>query len=92
MTSSALPPPGPRVSIHLRRDVLRLALAVRGIDQHELAIAAGLSEATVSHAASGYPVAAKTLQAIAGALERIPTLPGASDLAMPIAQTTASTD
>jgi transcriptional regulator with XRE-family HTH domain len=84
MTSSTLPSPSPRVSIHLSRGALRRALAVRGIDQQELATAANLSEATISHAASGYPVATRTLQRIATALESIPVLPGAAELVTPI--------
>jgi transcriptional regulator with XRE-family HTH domain len=74
-------PAGPRPSLRLRSDVLRLELAVRGIDQRELAQAAGVSEATVSHAANGHAVNPQTLRRIAAALASLPRLPGAAELA-----------
>jgi transcriptional regulator with XRE-family HTH domain len=81
-------------SLHLQTDALRVALALRGLDQRDLAQEAGLSEATVSHAITGRAVNAQTLRRIAAALERLPKMPGAAELVAgaPIAQMTASAD
>ncbi|MGH7666200.1 MAG: helix-turn-helix domain-containing protein [Candidatus Dormibacteria bacterium] len=62
---------------------LRRELARRGMDQAELANAAGLSAATVSHAAMGHPVNLSTIQAIARVLSRTPVLRGTEAICQP---------
>jgi transcriptional regulator with XRE-family HTH domain len=52
------------VSLRLRSEAFRLQLALRGMSQADLARKAGLSEATVSAAARGVPVAPQTLRRI----------------------------
>jgi transcriptional regulator with XRE-family HTH domain len=62
------------MSVRLRAEVFRHELAIRGISQAELARAAGLSEASVSAAARGLPVAPRTLRRIGMALAKAPVL------------------
>lgn len=62
------------MSVRIRGDALRIQLAVRGMSQADLARSAGLSEATVSAAARGLPVASHTLRRIGEALAAQPVL------------------
>lgn len=72
--------PTPRPRLHIRPEVLRLGLAVRGLESRQLAEEAGLSESTVSHALTGRAISTRTLHRIVTALERLPKIPGAADL------------
>ena len=63
--------------MHIDPDGLRRELAMRGMTQAELAAAAGVSEATVSHAMVGRQVDYRTLRKFARALTVTPVLPGA---------------
>lgn len=49
---------------------LRHQMAIRGLMARDVAAASGLSAATIAHALSGRPVSARTVRAIAVALER----------------------
>lgn len=62
------------MSVRLRPEAFRHELAIRGISQAELARDAGLSQATVSAAARGLPVAPATLRHIGQALAKRPVL------------------
>jgi transcriptional regulator with XRE-family HTH domain len=68
------------MGIHLDVVALRHELARRAITGAELAQAAGLSSATVSHALNGRPIAESTLRRLARALTTIPAVPGAEAL------------
>ncbi|MGH7641963.1 MAG: helix-turn-helix domain-containing protein [Candidatus Dormibacteria bacterium] len=61
---------------------LRRELARRGMSQAELAAIAGLSEATVSHAASGRPVSCITIKKLARGLWVTPIMPGADGIVL----------
>ncbi len=74
------PPASPRAPLRLRADLLRTELALRGINQEQFAEIAGLAPPTVSHAFTGRPISAQTLQKIVVALERLPKTPGAAEL------------
>ena len=69
-----------RPRLHIRPDLLRLELALRGLESRQLAEEAGLSESTVSHAMTGKAVNTRTFQRIVAALGRLPKIPGAADL------------
>jgi transcriptional regulator with XRE-family HTH domain len=68
------------LAVKINPEQVRKALAVRGLDQKQLAALAGVTPQTISHAMHGRPVSATTLQSIAGALLRLPVLPGTEDL------------
>lgn len=61
---------------------LRQELARRGWAARDLAREARLSEATVSAALAGKPIAARSVALIAEALARVPTLPAVDALLM----------
>lgn len=65
-----------------RIDVDRLdrELACRGLSAEDLAVAAGVSPATVSAARHGRRISAPTLRKLALALSRAPVIPGVADL------------
>jgi transcriptional regulator with XRE-family HTH domain len=67
-----------RTRVHSER--LRFELARRGWDGCDLAIAAGLSAATVSAAIQGRRVSIATVRKMVLALSRAPVLPGIDDL------------
>jgi lambda repressor-like predicted transcriptional regulator len=54
---------------------LLIGLQIRGMDMSDLALAAGLSPATVSSALAGRPVNLRTALAVAAALRTKPVLP-----------------
>ena len=57
---------------------LRRELARRGLTQAEMARLAGVSEATLSHAAGGRAVSIQTVRKLAVAIVRTPVMPGAT--------------
>ena len=59
---------------------LRRELALRGMNQTDLAHSAGVTEVTVSHAMAGRPVSYLTIRSLARALTTTPTLPGAENI------------
>jgi transcriptional regulator with XRE-family HTH domain len=65
------------MSTRIRADQLRIVCARRGVTFTELARLANVRRETISRALSGKPVATKTLQSIAVALQRLPELPHA---------------
>ena len=67
-------------STAVRADALRLELARRGLSQAEFAALAGVTEATVSHAATGRRVSMGTVRKLAKALAMTPALAGADAL------------
>jgi DNA-binding Xre family transcriptional regulator len=68
------------VGVRVNQARLDVELARRGLTASALAKAAGLSEATLSHARTGRPVRPLTLTRIAATLARIPTILGIDDL------------
>lgn len=60
--------------IRLRAGELRYQAAIRGFDQRRLAMAAGISGATVSRALAGRPVRRGTLTRVARALQIEPVI------------------
>jgi lambda repressor-like predicted transcriptional regulator len=63
---------GVPVSVAIHPGVLRREMARRGWDATELAKQSRLSQATVSTALAGRPIAAKSVALIAKALQRVP--------------------
>jgi transcriptional regulator with XRE-family HTH domain len=59
---------------------LRREMACRGLNGSELASLAEISTATMSAAMQGRSVSVRTLRKIAGALARIPPVPGTVEL------------
>lgn len=64
------------MSASLNPDRLREELAVRGLDQRQLAHIAKVSPTTVSAAANGKPLKPGTLRKLAAALARTPEIEG----------------
>ena len=75
------------VSTRMNPANLDRELARRGWNATNLAEASGISEATISAARRGRPVANATLRKIAVALLRAPVVPGVDDLLEPRAGT-----
>jgi transcriptional regulator with XRE-family HTH domain len=61
--------------IRIRGRALRYHAAIRGLDQHRLAQAAGVSQATVSRAMAGHRVHRATMLRLAAALKRQQPIP-----------------
>lgn len=62
------------VSVTVHPGRLRRELARRALSASELARLSGLSPPTITAALAGHPIAAKSLQRIASALGRVPTI------------------
>ncbi|MGH7641955.1 MAG: helix-turn-helix domain-containing protein [Candidatus Dormibacteria bacterium] len=60
----------------LNPDAFQRELAARGLTQVQFAELCGLTDATVSHAATGHRLNVSTVVRIGAALRRTPTLPG----------------
>jgi transcriptional regulator with XRE-family HTH domain len=75
------------VRIRLDPEGLRRELARRGMTQTELAAAAGLTQATVSHAATGQTIDHTTLRKLAHTLAVTPPLNGADLIIAPLKST-----
>jgi lambda repressor-like predicted transcriptional regulator len=70
------------VSVVIHPGRLRQEMARRGWAATDLARESRLSEATISTALAGRPIAEKSLALIGGALQRTPTIPAVDALIM----------
>lgn len=71
------------MSVVLATERLRRELALRGLDQSDLARLVGYSPAAICHALAGRPVRERMLMRIASALAEAPVVPGVEALLKP---------